>query len=434
VKADPLVRNSFYLMSTTALAAASGFVFWIIVARLYPVTEVGRATSLLSVVVLLSYFSQFGLSTSLVRYLPTAEDRGEHVSTAVSTVAVTGVVIAAGFAFVIPITNPELSFVASGIGRVAVFAMLAMFAAQNLLINSVFVAMRDAKYNLLLNGVLVSVVKLILPALLVSAGAMGIFMSNTIASAVATAASIYVIHRYLHIKVRPKISWSVLRATMRYSLGSYLSSCLNLAPLLVLPLLVLHELGPVAAAAYFVAFQIANLINAVSFAVGEALFAEGSHEQESLRRLAKRSAVLTLAITAPIVGITVLLAHPILLFFGKTYAADAQGTLVVLAISAFAVAFNTWSSFLLKVTRQLSAMNISNLVYAVAIIGPVLLASHGLVWIAWAWGFGNFVSGAVAVGALVLRRKEDKSADESVPSTGDMPLYPVFSGVLEESW
>jgi O-antigen/teichoic acid export membrane protein len=429
VRADPLVRNSFFLMATSALGAVAGFGFWIIVARLYPPVQVGKATSLLSVVALLSYFSQFGLATSLVRYLPTAANRDEHVGTAITTVTVTGVVIAAGFAVLIPVTNPELSFVASSIAVVAIFAVLAMFAAQNLLINSVFVAMRDAKYNLLLNGVLMSAAKLILPAVLVWAGAMGIFMSSTAASAVATAASIYAIHRYLGIRVRPTISLSVLRTTMRYSLGSYVSSCLNLAPLMVVPLYVLHHLGAVEAAAYFIAFQIANLIYAVSYAVGEALFAEGAYGQESLWQLAKRSGLLILAITAPVVGGTVLASHVILSFFGHTYAADAQGTLVVLAVSAFAVAFNTWSSFLLKVTRQLFSMIVSNFAYAVAIIGPVLIGGHGLIWIAWMWGLGNLVSGIVAVVALVARRKKSTAVAVAVAAE---PLYPAFSGVLLE--
>jgi branched-subunit amino acid transport protein len=94
----------------------------------------------------------------------------------------------------------------------------------------------------------------------------------------------------------------------------------------------------------------------------------------------------------------------VLTLFGSTYAADARACLIVLAVSAIAVAFNTWSSFLLKVTRQLPAMNLSNLVYAaVTVVLAALGAPHGLVWIGVAWGVGNLVSGLVAIAALALR-------------------------------
>ncbi|ATY12110.1 hypothetical protein CU254_17785 [Amycolatopsis sp. AA4] len=404
LKSDPLVRNSFFLMATTALGAGSGFVFWIVVARLYPPAEVGWASSLLSAVTLLSYFSGLGLSSSLVRYLPTTASRSAHVSSALTSVAVTGTVLGAGFALVAPFVSPGLSFLSGSFPEIALFALLAMAVAQNLLTDSVFVAVRAAKYNLLLNGVLMSAVKLALPIAFVGAGAIGIFLSSTMASAVAAVASILVIRQRLRIPVRPRVYPATLRTTLAYSLGNYASSCLNLLPLLVLPLLVLRSLGPEASAAYFVAFQIANFVNAVPFAVGEALFAEGSHEQEDLKQLAKRSALLILAIVLPAVSVTVALAKPVLTLFGASYAADARNCLVVLAVSALAVAFNTWSGFLLKVTRQLPAMNLSNVVYAGVTVGLAALgAQHSLGWLAAAWGVGNLASGLVSVAALALR-------------------------------
>ncbi|WP_409464758.1 lipopolysaccharide biosynthesis protein [Amycolatopsis sp. GA6-003] len=404
LKSDPLVRNSFFLMATTALGAGSGFVFWIVVARLYPPAEVGLASSLLSAVTLLSYFSGLGLSSSLVRYLPTASSRAAHVSSALTAVAVTGTVLGAGFALVAPFVSPELAFLSGSFPQVVLFALLAMAVAQNLLTDSVFVASRAAKYNLLLNGVLMSAVKIALPIVFVGAGAIGVFLSSTVASAVAAVASVLVIRRRLRIPVRPRVHPATLRSTLAYSLGNYASSCLNLVPLLVIPLLVLRSLGPEASAAYFVAFQIANFVNAVPFAVGEALFAEGSHEQEDLKRLAKRSALLILAIVLPAVGVAVVLAKPVLALFGASYAAEARNCLVVLAVSALAVAFTTWSGFLLKVTRQLPALNLSNVVYAAVTVGLAALgAQRGLVWIAAAWGAGNLASGLVAVAALALR-------------------------------
>lgn len=411
---DSLVRNSFFLMATTALGAASGFVFWLLVARLYPAEQVGRATSLLSAVTLLSYFSLLGLSSSLVRHLPTTRRRDSHVSTALTTVLMTGVLVAAGFVLLLPWVAPKLAFVRSSPLTVVVFLVLASGAALNLLTDSVFVALRAAKYNLLINGVLMSAVKLLFPVVLVATGAMGIFVASGIASTTAAVASVIAIRKRLHIALRLRISTAVLRETVGYSMGSYASSCLNLVPLLVVPLLLLDRLGAVAAATYFVAFQIANLINAGAFAVGEALFAEGSHEDTQLRQLMRRSAVVTFVVITPAVATVVLLAHPILMVFGPQYAADGRDTLVVLALSAFAVAFNTWSSFLLKITRQLLALTLSNVVYAGGTVLLVVLGvAHGPVWVAAAWGVGNLLSGVAATLALVTHRRTSQPHPEA---------------------
>jgi O-antigen/teichoic acid export membrane protein len=424
IQRDPLVRNSFFLMTTTGLTAALGFLFWLIVARLYPVSEVGRATSLLSVVALLSYFSMFGLDSSLVRRLPTTARRSEHVSSALVTVTGTGLLAALIFVGIVPFSTPALAFIGSSWGHVGTFVGLAIFAALNLLTDSVFIALRAAKYNLLINGVLMGLAKIALPWMFVPAGAIGIFAASGIASGIAASASVVAIHWKLKIRIRCRFSFGILRETLRYSLGNYVSSCLNLVPLLVIPIVVLGRLGPEIAAAYFIAFQIATVINSVSYAVGEALFAEGSHEQEDLWVLMRRSAAIMGAVIAPAVLVTVLLAGPVLLIFGPVYKSTAHSTLIVLAVSSFAVAFNTWTSFLLKITHRLAVMIASEMVFAGATtVLAVLAAPHGPAWVAAAWGCGNLLCGAVAAIALAAGTKSRRSPD---PGTAGIPVERVL--------
>ena len=65
-----LVRNSIYLMLNSGLQAAAGFVFWIISARLFSVTDVGLATALFSVLGVTAFAALLGLNSTVVRYLP----------------------------------------------------------------------------------------------------------------------------------------------------------------------------------------------------------------------------------------------------------------------------------------------------------------------------------------------------------------------------
>jgi O-antigen/teichoic acid export membrane protein len=407
IRRDPLARNSFFLMATTVLTGGLGFLFWLIVAHLYQVEAVGRATSLLSALSLLSYLSLLGMGGSLVRHLPTTRERPEHVSSALITVGAAGLVVALVFAIVVRFTTPDLAFVSDSPLHLAIFVVLAACAALNLLSNSVFIALRAARYNLLVNGVLMGLAKIALPFLFVWGGAMGIYAASGLASLLAACASV----RLISAKLRIRIRWAdfrlgVIRRTFRYSAPYYAINCLNLVPLLIIPILVLDRLGPTVAAGYFMAFQIATVINSVSFAVGETLFAEGAHQQEHIGALMRRSAAIIAAVTGPAVLIVVLLAGPVLAIFGPEYVSIARGTLVVLAVSSFAVAFHVWTGFLLKMVDQLAAAVWVEVVFAVATtVLAVLAAPHGPVWIGAAWGVGNLVSAAVAAVAFLVSRR-----------------------------
>ncbi|MFE5628968.1 lipopolysaccharide biosynthesis protein [Streptomyces sp. NPDC056470] len=411
IRRDPLLRSSFYLMLTMTLGAAAGFLFWILVARLYPAADVGRASSLIACVYLLSYFSLFGLSTTLVRTLPTSVRPGEEVSTAVSTVSACTLVISGTFVALLPWTAPQLNFVQDSPWRVVAFVVLAGAAALNLLTDSVFIAFRATRINLVINGVLMSAVKVALPFALVAAGPFGIFLASGIASLVAATASITMIRRSLRVHLRPFFSWGVLRNSLRYSLTNYAASTLNLVAQIVLPLVVLERLGPIPAATFFIAFQIANLLNSAAYAIGEALFAEGSRARAHLPSLARRSAGTMLAVIAPAAAFVALLAGPILGLFGDEYARDGTSSLIVLAASALATAFYAWTSFLLKVTRQLTAMIAAEVVSVGVMLGiTVLMLDSGLVWAAIAWGLGNLASGSFAAVALVRSKFRHKTA------------------------
>jgi len=63
---DSLYKNSIYLMLSTAVMAFFGFFFWIINARLFKPEQVGIATTLISVLTLISTFSILGLGNSLI--------------------------------------------------------------------------------------------------------------------------------------------------------------------------------------------------------------------------------------------------------------------------------------------------------------------------------------------------------------------------------
>ena len=74
---NPLYRNSLYLISNSTILALTGFVFWTLAARLYPVDSVGLASAAISAMGVLSLLATLGLDYALLRFLP---DSGEQAT------------------------------------------------------------------------------------------------------------------------------------------------------------------------------------------------------------------------------------------------------------------------------------------------------------------------------------------------------------------
>lgn len=401
---DSLVRNSFYLMATMATTAGFGFCFWIINARLYTPSEVGTASSLVSAVSFLSAISLFGLNNTLVRLLPKSRDRGAEVGTAVALVLFAGLSTAAIYVAVLPLLAPKLDFVRTSAVYALGFIVISAATSACQLTDYVFIALRVAKYNFFIKGLLLGGTRVVLPFAFMGLGAYGIFAASGIAPAVALGVSLVVLARRLGIRPRLNIRTSGLRQTLGLSAATYVSNGFGLVPVLAVPLIVLHQLDSAAAGSYFIAFQIAVLMSAVPVAVSQTMFAEGSHQEEDLRALSLRSAALIALITTPVVVLVATTSHWLLLLFGAEYSERASGALVVLAISTLAVGFNWWVSFLLIETKQLGAMIVASLIYALSnTVLTYVWAPRGLTWVALAWGVGNLLCGIVSAGALLQR-------------------------------
>ena len=69
---DALYRNALALACNSVGTAVLGLIYWAVAARLYPATEVGRASALISAMTLCSGIAQLNLIQGLPRFLPVA--------------------------------------------------------------------------------------------------------------------------------------------------------------------------------------------------------------------------------------------------------------------------------------------------------------------------------------------------------------------------
>ncbi|MBA3788854.1 oligosaccharide flippase family protein [Patescibacteria group bacterium] len=391
--ADTLFRNSFYLMLNTVVMAGLGFGFWLISAHLFSPSDIGIASGLISAMALISYVSLLGFNNTFVRVLPTSTNRSTEINTGLLLSLLVAVVVAIGYLIAIPHIAPRLDLVNKNLFYSLGFIALAVFATMNMLTDSIFIALRAAKYNLLIDGGITSGIKMLLPFVFVSLGAYGVFASAGVAAGFGMIASIIFLIYKFEYRPRLHIHRQTVRSIFHYSFASYLANLLNIAPTLVLPLLIINRLGPAPAGYYYLAFMMANLLYAVAYSISQSLFAEGSYGDISLEKLARRSVVILGVIMIPAALILGAAGPFILQIFGKSYGVEASPVLITLSLAAPAVAAYSIGNVLLRLRNKIYSIIAVNVVYFAGISGfAILWVGKGLTWIGFAWIIGNVLA------------------------------------------
>jgi O-antigen/teichoic acid export membrane protein len=394
---DTLFKNSFYLMINTGVQAALGFIFWIICAHLFSPAEIGIGTALISAMGLISYASALGFNNTFTRFLPNSTNRDNEINTGVLLVISAAIIVAFAYVIFIPYTTPALAIIHKNIWYAIGFVVMVALAAINLLTDSIFIAYRGAKFNLFIDGIIMGLTKVFLPFVFIGLGAYGVFVAAGSAASVAMVASILSLIFYFNYKPRLHIDLSVLKNVFHYSFANYIGDLLNIAPTLVLPLIIIDRLGSANAGYYYLALSVANLLNAVGISVATSLFAEGSYGEVALHKLVKRSAIMIAAIMVPAGLVLAFLGPFVLEIFGKSYSQGGAHVIIVLALAAPAVAAYTVGSVILRIKNQLYSIIAVNVVYFLGVSGLAFFwAGYGITWVAGAWLAGNIIAAGMS--------------------------------------
>jgi O-antigen/teichoic acid export membrane protein len=413
---DTLVRNSFYLMLSTAIMAVLGFIFWLISAHLFQPEDIGIATTLISAMNLISYIGLLGFNSTFVRILPGSKHRSEEINTGLILSASAAVIIGAVYVLLVPIIAPKLGIVHDNVLYAVGFIVMVALACVNLLTDSMFIAFRAAKYNLLIDGIIMSSVKLALPFVFVGLGAYGLFAASGSAALVALGLSVFFLVSRFGYTPKLSIDKPILRRVMKYSFSNYIANLLNIAPTLILPMIIINQLGAASAGYYYLASMIATLLYTVVYAVSQSLFAEGSYADQGLRALLTRSSIVLAAIMLPGAAVIYFGAHTLLGVYGQTYADQAAPLLQVLALAAPMVALYTIANVVQRILKQNYGLIIVNFVYIVSVtIFALLWTSNGLIWVGYAWLAGQSLAGLSGVLLIWLSLATKKASIPNQP-------------------
>jgi O-antigen/teichoic acid export membrane protein len=386
---DSLFRNSFYLMLSTGIMGGLGFFFWMIIARIYTTEQIGIATTMISIISLITSFSLLGLDMGLIRYLPKSKRKNDQINTCFLASALATLIILSFFILGLKTFSPKLLFIRENSYYALLFIFFAIISTSNSLIDNVFIALRDTKFILIKNTVF-SVLKFVLPFFLISLGTYGIFDSYMAALVIGFAVGLIVLIAKFNYAPRFVIYKNTIEEISRYSFGNYIANFFGSLPVMVLPLMITNMLHPETTAYYYMAMMIVTLLFIIPGATTQSLFAEGSHDENNLKQHIRKAIKIIALILIPAILITVFFGNYILLIFGKNYSKEGLRFLQILAMSGIFVSINSILGTVLRVERKIKELIFINFIGALLILGlSYLLISKGLLGIGIAWVVGQ---------------------------------------------
>ncbi|MGI5970633.1 MAG: lipopolysaccharide biosynthesis protein [Oscillospiraceae bacterium] len=390
---DHLYRNSVFMVLGRLLNVTSGFLFWLIAASLYSIAYVGNATALISSLGLVMIFSRLGFDISLVRFIDSDKSRAFNTSLAITTAA--SVVISILYVLLVKLIQPSLVFnLFSGL----MFVLAAVFNSITLITGNMFLALRKGQHYLL--QTLLTSVRLILLFPLAALKDFGIFLSLGTCYVLSSVVSLYLLRKEIKISFTGADS-SYLKKSISFSVKNYLSGILNEAPILLLPILVLNLIGREAAAKYYIAMSLGNLVLIIPHALSFSLFVEGSRGQPLKQNVVKAclSAFLFLIPLSAFIG---LCGKYILNFLSAEYA-GAYTMLLLITFSSFFVfiylLYSTVQNIRLRVGTNII---ISAVRFVLIIAGSCLLApGYKINGVGYAWLMAHVILSLIIASAFI---------------------------------
>lgn len=399
-----LLFNSLNLMAGTAAIAAFGFIFWVVVARTFRAETVGLATTLIAMTNLLALLSLLGFDTLLNRFLPKSRNKSEQISSALIITGAGATFIAGTFCLLTPLIAPKLALIIHHSLYAVLFIIVTILATWNTVTNAIFIAYRRTTFVLVIS-ILFSAVKMCLPFLVRSGGPITILCFAGIAQFVNVALSIGAMMKFLGYSPSFTLNLKELKTLRKYGLATYTAHVLNLLPDSSLPLIVIDRLGAAAAAYFYIAFTIANLLYTIAYSTSQTLLAEVSHDEINFGKHVRKGAEILAGFMTPAI-ILLTIASPLILdMFGHRYRFGSIDVLRILSVSGFFVACYSLLGTIFKIKGNLRGMITTNFVYAllITLLSIPFANALGLPGIGLAYLLGNAVS--CMVGWYFLRKE-----------------------------
>ncbi len=372
-------RNSAYLIANSGLSLFLGFVFNILIAHMYSASDVGYGSAIISVLNFLGFVGTLGFGYYIVRYLPAANDQSGHLNSLITIGGIAAAVSCLLFLSGIAWWSPKLMFLLYKSYFFISFVIIGVVFTVYSIIAQVFISFRKSGYILLGQGIIASVLELILVIVMSSFGVYGIIASQGIGLAVALVFCLFMfLPRIIpHYRPMPSFQRRITGETISYSFTNYAVDGLTTLPVWVLSLLVLNIYGAAANAYFYLAWTMSTVLLAIAYGISTSLFAEGAHEVSNVGGDIIRSLKLILLIVFPAAVLMIIFSPKLLLLYGGMYSAEGTQILRLFSLSVLPASINLLYFSLARIEKWLkSLLLVSGMMAVLTILGSVLLLPY----------------------------------------------------------
>lgn len=398
--------NTVALIVSTASTGVLGLAFWAVVARLFPAQEVGLASALITSAVLLSTMSTLGIDVLYERFLPVAGTRAPLLlKRGFLLVAAAGVLVGS----VLVAVGPRDPLFQSG-WAMATFPLMVLTLAVFALLDKAAAGLGVARWAAVKN-LAHAVAKLAaVAALAIWEQAATIVLSWTLTAGVAALCTYAVLHR----RSRTHPRWQrAADLPPKRQVWSYFGSSFGIASLwsigpLVVPLIVVTQIGPVANAHFAVTWAMVSALYLMMHLVVSPYVAEVAAHPNQVRSLSWRMVSMLVAV-AFLASAGLLLVGPLMLSLAGDEYRSEGGDLLLLAaaflpLSAVSAAFEGFA----RVQRKLALyLSVQALVTVVILVGSWFgTRALGVTGVGWAYLAAEGLSALILIGPAIrwLRR------------------------------
>ncbi|PLS81298.1 hypothetical protein CYG49_02510 [Candidatus Saccharibacteria bacterium] len=401
---DGLRRNTTYLIFSQAINAGTLFLFWIICARLFDVTVVGLATAFISFCTLAAVFTNLGLPTTIVRFMPTTKNKVGLFNTA-TVLTIGASLFGSVFAiYLIQFIAPDLSFVQSSAPLIVLLIALVLANAINPLFDNTFMAYKRGEY-ILIKALLSYLPRLILPFLATSLAIVGIVGSYTILLLVSAILGLTLIKRSLFQTTSNCLAFNEIIKHRGFAIRNYLGGLAGILPSTLVPIIVLNQLGAEKAAYYYMPMQLAAFLGIIAASTSQALISEASQHSDNTLHVKQALGAFKhlFQMLIPAALVLSLIGWLFLRTYGKEYADQGYIPLVILCIASLFVGLNWIGDTWLLIQKRMNMFLIVSVINSVMVISFVyLLSPDGLVMSALGWLSAQFIT--VIIYLLVISK------------------------------
>jgi len=385
-----LIINSYLIMIARAIGSVTGYIFWVLAARLILPEDVGLASSVISASLLIANLSQLGYGYGLVRFLPHADRPSDLINLAFETTFTFSFVLSVVFVAFVHILSPELVIIRTSISTLLSFVLLVVVTSLNQVLNWIFFARRKFLFSLFYitaQSVLAIVFLFILAKL--KLGFEPILWAYAGASLIGMFLSMWL----FLFRSEPGFRFSlVFRKPDRspftsYLVSSYITDQLLRNTMTLIPLLVVNTLGPESSAFFFMPWSIVSGLVSLIGGISSSLFAEGSNQPEKVNHYMSTSLKLGLIYSSGACFVVSLFSKFILSIFGPEYVKNASTLFVVMLLSIIpGIVIHIFISFFRIQTRTWYLLGYAFSYFSVGILASYFgMKAFGQAGIGYGW-------------------------------------------------